>query len=51
MKKNKAMKWLTIVILVIATISLVAGSFIMLLGQGTQPQAQHQAQTSTTPTE
>lgn len=33
MKKSKLMKWLTIIILVIATISLVGGGFIMLLGQ------------------
>ncbi len=43
MKKNKAMKWLTLIILAIATVSLVAGSFIMLLGQGTQTSSPSQS--------
>lgn len=34
MKKSKELKRVTIIILVIATLSLVFGSFIMLLGQG-----------------
>lgn len=33
MKKNAPLKWITVVILVIATISLVFGSFIMLFGK------------------
>lgn len=34
MKRSAGMKWITLIILIIAAISLVFGSFIMLLGAG-----------------
>ena len=39
MKKNPVMKWVTIIILIIAAVSLIFGSFIMLLGAGDKDQA------------
>lgn len=38
MKRSAGLKWVTVIILVIAAISLVFGSFIMLLGAGDKDQ-------------
>ncbi len=38
MKRSAGLKWITVIILVIAAISLVFGSFIMLLGAGDKDQ-------------
>ena len=38
MKRSAGLKWITVIILVIAAISLVFGSFIMLLGAGDNKQ-------------
>jgi hypothetical protein len=39
MKRSAGLKWITVIILLIAATSLVFGSFIMLLGAGDKDQA------------
>lgn len=46
MKRSVGMKWITIIILVIAAISLVFGSFIMLLGAGDDSEPRAPVRTS-----
>lgn len=45
MKRSAGLKWITVIILVIAAISLVFGSFIMLLGAGDNKQTSTSSKT------